>query len=135
MKLYVLKGKVFANFDETIELCDLSGMDTLQKYKEELLKKIADRFDWIVTEAALKGMEETKGKSLPIPKELPKIEIKQNESISEPKKQRNRIDIGKIMALKNAGWSNVKIADEMGMQPQSVASAIYQYKKKCEARE
>lgn len=63
-------------------------------------------------------------------KEEPKIETKQNESIPESKKQRNRIDIGKIIALKNAGWSNIRIADEMDMQPQSVASAIYQYKKK-----
>ena len=64
------------------------------------------------------------------------------ESVSEPEKTlsepekterkgRKRIDIGKIMALKNAGWSNIKIADEMGMNPQSVANAIYQHKKKC----
>lgn len=49
------------------------------------------------------------------------------------RKRRKRIDIGKIMALKNAGWSNVKIADEMGMNPQAVANAIYQHKKKCES--
>lgn len=48
-------------------------------------------------------------------------------------KGRKRIDIGKIVALKNAGWSNVKIADEMRMNPQAVANAIYQHKKKCES--
>lgn len=47
----------------------------------------------------------------------------------EPKK-RKHIDIGKIMALKKAGWSIAKIADEMGMKPQSVSSAIYLYKKR-----
>lgn len=46
--------------------------------------------------------------------------------------KRHRIDIGKIMALKNAGWSVGQIADEMGMQPQAVSNAIYQYKKKLE---
>lgn len=56
------------------------------------------------------------------------------ESNSEKPKQKRRkhIDIKKIMALKNAGWSIAKIADEMGMQPQSVSNAIYLYKKRTE---
>ena len=58
--------------------------------------------------------------------ELPKAE-------PAKRKRRNSINIGKIMALKNAGWSNVKIADEMGMNPQAVANAIYQHKKKCKS--
>lgn len=49
------------------------------------------------------------------------------------KPAQNRIDYGKIMALKNAGWSNIKIADEMGMTNVAVAQAIYMYKKKHEA--
>ena len=70
----------------------------------------------------------------------PLLSVKPPESVPEPpkpepvkRKRRNSIDIGKIMALKNAGWSNVKIADEMGMNPQAVANAIYQHKKKCES--
>ena len=70
----------------------------------------------------------------------PLLSVKPQESVPEPpkpepvkRKRRSSIDIGKIMALKNAGWSNVKIADEMGMNPQSVANAIYQHKKKCES--
>lgn len=67
----------------------------------------------------------------------PKSVSESHEIVSEPeetkKKGRKRIDIGKIMAIKNAGWSNVKIADEMGMNPQAVANAIYQHKKKCES--
>ena len=43
---------------------------------------------------------------------------------------RKRIDRGKIMALKNAGWSNAKIADEMDMTANSVAQVIYQCRKK-----
>ena len=41
------------------------------------------------------------------------------------------VDIGKIMALKNAGWSIGKIAEEMGMKPQAVSNAIYRYRKNC----
>lgn len=48
----------------------------------------------------------------------------------ETKTTRKRIDYGKIMALHNAGWSNQKIADEMGMTYAAVATAISTYKKK-----
>lgn len=48
----------------------------------------------------------------------------------EKPKKRKRIDYGKIMALRNAGWSNEKIADEMRMTKASVATAISTYKKK-----
>lgn len=56
------------------------------------------------------------------------------ETVSESEEQsgRKKIDIGKIMALKNAGWKNKDIADEMRMDPQAVANAIYQYKKRQE---
>ena len=57
MKLYKSDGKIFAELEETIELCDARMTDSLETYKQELLKKISDRFDWTVTEAALRGME------------------------------------------------------------------------------
>lgn len=57
MRIYKSDGKIFAELDETIELCDIRFNDSLQTYKEELLKKISDRFDWTVAEAALRGME------------------------------------------------------------------------------
>lgn len=44
--------------------------------------------------------------------------------------EKKSIDIGKIMALKNAGWKNKDIAGEMHMDPQAVANAIYNHKKK-----
>ena len=40
------------------------------------------------------------------------------------------IDYGKIMALKDAKWSNKDIAEEMGMTPESVAVAVHNYRKK-----
>ena len=67
------------------------------------------------------------------PKTVSKSRETESESEKPKQKRRKRIDIGKIMALKNAEWSNVKIADEMGVNPQAVANAIYQYKKKCES--
>lgn len=57
MRLYKSDGKIFAELDETIELCEFGMSDTLQKYKEELIKKISSQFDWEVMRSALKGME------------------------------------------------------------------------------
>lgn len=46
------------------------------------------------------------------------------------KKRRRRIDYGKLMALRKAGWSHKDIADEMGMTKAAVATAICTYLKK-----
>ena len=40
---------------------------------------------------------------------------------------KKRIDIGKIMALKNAGWKVKDIADEMRMESSAVSNAIWRY--------
>lgn len=45
---------------------------------------------------------------------------------------RKKIDIGKIMALKKAGWKIKDIADEMHMEPQAVSNAIWRYNKQNE---
>lgn len=43
--------------------------------------------------------------------------------------EKKEIDIGKIMALKNAGWKVKDIADEMHMEPQAVSNAVWRYNK------
>ena len=45
---------------------------------------------------------------------------------------KKHIDIGKIIALKKAGWKIKDIAAEMHMEPQGVSNALYQHKKKLE---
>ena len=48
------------------------------------------------------------------------------------KKKRNKVDYGKITALYKAGWSQKKIADEMGVTPTSISMALKRYKDKME---
>ena len=48
-------------------------------------------------------------------------------TIKEPSK-RKRVDHGKIRALKNEGWSNKDIADEMHMTPRAVANSLSTHK-------
>ncbi|MCH5261618.1 MAG: hypothetical protein J1F42_01770 [Lachnospiraceae bacterium] len=160
MRIYISDGRVYVELDETIEICRFNNCDTLQRYKEELLEKISKRFDLTVAEAALRGMEtpvenpKKPEKSKETVSKQPETVSKQPETASEPqesetnqqpklfrapkdgklqpevKKTRQKIDYGKIMALHNAGWSNQKIADEMGMTYGAVATAISTYKKK-----
>ena len=87
MRIYISDGRVFAVLDETMEICKFDNLDTLQKYKECLLKKISDRFDWIVTEAALKGMEtysETDGGVKALPEEEENVAGQSELSAKEP---------------------------------------------------
>jgi len=48
---------------------------------------------------------------------------------ADEKPTRKRIDYGKIMALRDAGWDNGKVADEMHMSKASVAQAVCKYRK------
>ena len=44
------------------------------------------------------------------------------------KSRKNSVDIGKILALREIGWSFGKIADDMGLSKQSVCNAFYRWK-------
>lgn len=52
-----------------------------------------------------------------------------------PKKSRRKIDIGKILALRDAGWTYLEIADEMEMSSAAVSQAVYAYRRKHERNE
>lgn len=58
------------------------------------------------------------------------VEVVESTEKMHVKKKRKRLDMGKIMALKRAGWSNKSIAEEMGMTSNAVAVAISTYKKR-----
>lgn len=45
---------------------------------------------------------------------------------------RRRLDIGKVMALRNAGWPIKEIALEMGLNPQVVSNAICRHNRKAD---
>lgn len=54
-----------------------------------------------------------------------------NEPEEKPEtKEKKKVDIGKIMALKNAGWTNKSIAEEMGMTQNAVAVQICTHRKR-----
>lgn len=61
---------------------------------------------------------------------IPK-QIKEKSEEKAPK----RIDIGKIMALKRARWTDEDIAAEMRMEPAAVSKVIRQYIRRCLAEE
>lgn len=59
----------------------------------------------------------------------------------QPKQERKeagtkkKLDIGKILALKKAGWKYKDIAGEMGTSEQCIASTIYAYNKRFSQKE
>lgn len=71
-------------------------------------------------EQAVREMEE-QGKN----QSVPDTPLTENDKAEEGK--RRKVDVGKIMALHNAGWSNVKIADEMSLHPITVGKYIKRY--------
>lgn len=54
------------------------------------------------------------------PKQAPKAEPKQ----ASPKPAKKPLDIGKVKALRKAGWTLEKIADEMGCSAQTIANKL-----------
>lgn len=50
----------------------------------------------------------------------------------EPKVKKKIVDYGKIVALSKAGWSQKKIADEMGVSANAICVSLKRYKEKME---
>lgn len=62
----------------------------------------------------------------------PQEEPEDNKGGGDARGERKKIDIGKIMALKKAGWKVKDIADEMHIEPSAVSNAIWRYNKQNE---
>lgn len=62
----------------------------------------------------------------PMPELLQKEEPKPEPKPAKKKAPTNKksLDMGKVRALRNAGWSLEKIADEMGCAPQTIANRL-----------
>ena len=54
------------------------------------------------------------------PKQATKAEPKQ----AQPKPAKKPLDMGKVKALRKAGWTLEKIADEMGCSAQTIANKL-----------
>ena len=65
----------------------------------------------------------------PVPEtDIPAKPNQDSANTSKPSR-RKRIDYGKLIALQKAGWTYQQIADEMGMTPGSVGTALTHYRK------
>lgn len=49
--------------------------------------------------------------------------------MKKPARRKSTLDEGKVQALKKAGWTNTKIADEMGVTSTTIANCL----KRCES--
>lgn len=101
-------------------------MDCMKEIEEFVVKK---------PESVIKTSENVTETGESVSKKAKSVSIceEQAPEQEEPKGKRRRLDVGKIMALHNAGWKNKDIAIEMNMDSQAVANVIYQRKKKAQA--
>ena len=56
--------------------------------------------------------------------QLEKLKEKEKPKKRQEPANKKKLDIGKIRALREAGWSFGKIAEEMGCSPQTIANAL-----------
>jgi len=110
-------GSIFGVFEKYQQLSDRKLYD-VKVYKIYNNKEVQNsgpiKIEMQITEEGLK---------YELPEDAKDIS-KTNQN--NPPKQRGRknIDTGKIIALHNAGWSNVKIADEMGLSPITIGKYV-----------
>lgn len=107
---------------------------TLNKEKDQLKRKLEDltaqRKDDAVIETDFSVNTPTEEDDEEEPSEEPDAAAD-----PETEQQRKRIDKGKIMALKKAGWKVKDIARDMGLKESAVSNVIYREKQKAEAQE
>lgn len=102
------------------------------KRRNEELEKVALQ----ATEDQGEATQAENTESAAEPTDVSSDNFEGGDNLTEPKeKQKRQIDIGKIMALKNAGWKIKDIADEMRMEPQAVSNAIWRHKKSLEGKD
>lgn len=75
---------------------------------------------------------EAEPKQMPEPEPKQEQEPEQQDGVSEETQNRRRVDVGKIKALHNAGWTNKAIADEMGINPMTVGKYVKQFSESVE---
>lgn len=88
-------------------------------YCEECIVKILDFCNFLPMEKSKNAEAAVSPKADKTTKKSEKAHVK-----------KIRLDMGKVMALKRAGWSNEQIADEFGTTPGTIATSICRWKKK-----
>jgi|GEM_PF-1999078 len=107
----------------------------------------------LARDGVLFGMSDVPEKEPSVPEKEPVVPEKEPKPAPEPelgsgpllppapepgdgsKPAGRRIDTGKILALRKAGWAVKDIAEDMGLSTATVSSAIWREKKKSESKE
>ena len=122
------------------QITDLQAQNSeLQKQNGELKAQLETQGD--------KSTQPDSAGDIPVPAEskkdlqqlsgicVPASTTETQEGDDQKGKSQKQIDIGKIMALKNAGWKVKDIADEMHMEPSAVSNAIWRHNKSLEGKD
>lgn len=90
-----------------------------EKALQEALDKLQEDYKQVcqIGDDLNEELEETKA-------QLEKLKDKEKPKKRPEPANKKKLDIGKIRALREAGWSFGKIAEEMGCSPQTIANAL-----------
>ena len=89
-----------------------------------------DKIKWVPLQDLLDGCIFLAEDQAPEADREPEKEKPEPGSTTAKHRRSRKIDVGKIMALHNAGWSNIKIADEMNLHPITVGKYVKAEKEK-----
>ena len=88
------------------------------KFKEyDIVAQPAEVYELMELAAGKEEVEE-------VTPEVTKAPAKPKQVRNRPKHYKKELDVGKMRALRDAGWSLSKIADEMRCSPQTVANKL-----------
>jgi len=76
--------------------------------------------DWAIAQGVIVILDSIETEPKPEPAPSMKRETKPVQKKTDAESKRKRFDTGKLGALRKAGWSVIKIADEMGVSEQTV---------------
>lgn len=138
VRIYRSNGKVVADISEKLVLSGFDESKDIYKYREKILHKIAEDFNYEISKAVCRGLLAGNGSSQTLcdnkcNEDDNNITEVYNDNNSDENlkdtEHKGKIDVGKALALRNAGWSIQKIADEFGVTYQGVYSALKKNKK------
>lgn len=113
-------GRIYVGVRPDVDIeDDLQDWDLCQECMDEIINTIRTKPENLVQDKPKLAEDKSK------------IVKNKSKTSSSADSKRKPVDIGKIIALKNAGWKAKDIADEMGFDdPQRVSNIIYRHKMK-----
>lgn len=106
---------------KNVYYCDRCGC----QLEDSGTKIVPHYFDFITEDLTVPINKDMENRHYCIDCTMEALEFLEPKKKLEENAQKKPLDVGKVMALHNAGWDNAKIADELGVTERKVYMCIY----------